>query len=104
MKKPMTLDDFADSIQKDYTALRKDYVAIHKDMAHVVTKENIKYIQAEMRTGFRDLNSDVKNITETMISKADLANTIAEELEKSSHGDRSRISKCECIQLKTSSE
>lgn len=36
-----------------------------------------------MRIGFKNLTDDVKMITDTMVSKADLANTLAEELAKS---------------------
>jgi hypothetical protein len=88
MKKPMTLDDFAGLIHKDYIALRKE---VHRDMAE--TKDTVKaldkkisYVQAEMRTGFKQVNSDIKNITDTMVSRADLASVIADEFAKSSHG------------------
>lgn len=80
-KKPMTLDDFASAIQKDYTALRKDLAAgfaqIRED-----TKEDMRVLRNEMGIGFKNLNDDLKNVTDAMVSKADLANTLAEELAK----------------------
>jgi hypothetical protein len=81
-KKAMTLDDFAVAIQKDYTALRKDMAA---GFAHVreETKEQARQLRAEMGIGFRNLEADVKMMTDAMVSKADLANTLAEELAKS---------------------
>ena len=76
-KKPMTLEDFAGAIQKDYLAIRKD----------MATKDDLYALGTKMvtREEFRELRSDVKMITDTMVSKADLASTIAEELGKSEH-------------------
>jgi len=83
-KKAMTLDDFAVAIQKDHIALRKDvatgFAEIREEMA---TKEDIRQVRAEVGIGFRNLDADVKMITDAMVSKADLANTLAEELGKS---------------------
>lgn len=83
-KKAMTLDDFAVAIQKDYAALRKGmatgFAEIREEMA---TKEGIRQIRAEMGIGFRNVDADVKMLTDAMVSKADLANTLAEELAKS---------------------
>ena len=83
-RKAMTLDDFALAIQTDYMALRKDVAA---GFAHVregmATKEDIRQIRAETGIGFRNLDADMKMMTEAMVSKADLANTLAEELAKS---------------------
>jgi hypothetical protein len=83
-RKVMTLDDFAVAIQKDYASLRKDvvtgFVAICEDMA---TKDEFRLLRNEIGIGFRNLNDDVKMITDTMVSRADLANTLAEELAKS---------------------
>jgi len=81
-KKAMTLDDFAVAIQTDYMALRKDMAT---GFAHVreETKEQARQLRAEMETGFRNLDTDLKMITDVMVSKADLANTLAEELAKS---------------------
>lgn len=83
----MTLDDFAGLIQKDYMELRKEIrrdVAAKDDLKALDKK--ISYVQAEMRTGFKQVNSGIKNITETMVTKADLANAIADEFAKSSDG------------------
>jgi hypothetical protein len=83
-KKAMTLDDFALAIQTDYMALRKDVATgfdhIQKEMA---TKEDIRQIRAETGIGFRNLGADMKMVTDAMVSKSDLANTLAEELAKS---------------------
>ena len=84
-KKPLTLDDFAVLIQKDlaHMATQDDIKAIQEDMA---TKEDFRALRSEMQIGFKNLNDDVKMITDTMVSKADLANTLAEELAKSPYG------------------
>jgi hypothetical protein len=78
-KKPMTLDDFAVLIQKDLVrmATKDDIKAIRED-----AKEDIRVLRNEMRIGFKNLNDDVQMITDAMVSKADLANTLADELTK----------------------
>jgi hypothetical protein len=78
-KKPMTLDDFAVLIQKDLVRMstKDDIKAIRDD-----AKEDTRVLRNEMRIGFKNLNDDVKMITDTMVSKADLANTLADELAK----------------------
>jgi len=78
----MTLDDFAVAIQRDYTALRKEMASGFTEM-HEEIKENSRQLRAEMGIGFRNLDADVKMLTDAMVSKADLANTLAEELAKS---------------------
>jgi hypothetical protein len=89
-KKPLTLDDFAELIQKDLAGTKDDIKAIRAEMA---TKEDLKNelwpIRRDIKTlqgDVRDIRGDVKNITEMMVSKADLTNTIADEFAKSSHG------------------
>ncbi len=81
-KKPMTLDDFAMAIQKDYTSLHKDmangFEVLRKDM-----KENTDTLRAEMGMGFRNIGADLQMITDAMVSKADLARTLADELARS---------------------
>ena len=65
--------------------------AIQKDLARMVTKDDLLPIQRDIRTlhaNLKDVRDDVKMITETMVSKADLAETLAEELAKSSYGRR----------------
>jgi len=81
-KKPMTLDDFAVAIQKDHMALRKDMAAGFAKVRDEM-KEEVRQVRAEVGIGFRNLDADVKMITDAMVSKADLANTLAEELAKS---------------------
>ena len=79
-KKPMTLDDFAVLIQKDLARMgTKDDIAAIREEA----KEHSRQLRTEMGIGFRNLDADVKMLTDAMVSKADLANTLAEELAKS---------------------
>ena len=80
-KKPMTMDDFAVLIQKDYLSLRKDMAAGFSQV-HEEAKEHARQLRTEMGIGFRNLDADVKMLTDAMVSKADLANTLAEELSK----------------------
>jgi hypothetical protein len=79
-KKPLTLDDFADAIQRDLARMvtKDDLKVIRED-----TKEEIRQLRVETGMGFRNLDADVKMMTDAMVSKADLANTLAEELQKS---------------------
>src|SRR5580692_8937786 len=85
-KKPMTLDDFAMAIQRDISSLRDDmtagFSAVREEMA---TKEDLFALSQKMvtREEFRNLQSDVKMITDSMVSKADLAETLRRELEAS---------------------
>jgi hypothetical protein len=90
-KKPMTLEDFATAVHKDYLEIRKDMATkedireIRKEMA---TKADLWPMQRDIKTldkNLRDLRSDVSMITDTMVSKADLANTLGEELAKSQY-------------------
>jgi hypothetical protein len=90
-KKSMTLEDFATAVHKDYLEIRKDMATkedireIRKDMA---TKADLWPMQRDIKTldkNVRDLRSDVTMITETMVSKTDLANTLGEELAKSQY-------------------
>src|SRR5271156_3697332 len=79
-KKAMTLDDFALAIQKDLArmATKDDIRAIRED-----TKAEIQQLRNEMGIGFRNIDADMKMMADVMVSKADLANTLAEELAKS---------------------
>jgi hypothetical protein len=82
-KKQMTLEDFAVAIQKDYLSLRKDVAAGFAQVrAEMATKAELRLLRSEMQIGFKNMNDDVRMITDTMVSKADLANTLAEELAK----------------------
>ena len=80
-KKAMTLDDFAVLIQRDIARM-----ATKDDLKVLPTKNDLWPLQRDIKTldtNVRDLRDDVKMITDTMVSKADLANTLAEELAKS---------------------
>ena len=84
-KKPITLEHFALAIQKDYAELRKDmatgFVENREEM-----KEGVRQLRAEMGIDFRNLDADMKMTNDAMVSKADLASTLAEELDKSRNG------------------
>ena len=82
-KKPMMLEDFAAAVHQDYLAIRKD-MATKKDLERFATKDDLYGLSQKMvtREEFRNLHSDVKMITDSMVTKADLANTLAEELAK----------------------
>jgi hypothetical protein len=81
-KKMMTMDDFAVLIQKDYLSLHKDMAAGFSQVREEA-KEQARQLRTEMGIGFRNLDADVKMLTDAMVSKADLANTLAEKLAKS---------------------
>jgi len=94
-KKLMTLDDFAVLIQKDLSrmATKADLArfATKDDMTAFVTKDHLKNrlwpIERDLKTltsQLKEVKEDVKQITDNMVSKADLANTLGEELAKSS--------------------
>jgi hypothetical protein len=75
-KKKLTLDDFA--------------VAIQADIARMATNQDLKNLAGDMARGFkevhgalRDIRDDVKAATDAMVSKADLAETLRTELNKS---------------------
>jgi hypothetical protein len=90
-KKAMTLEDFAIAIQKDYLSLRKDVAAGFAQVrAEMATKAELRLLRREMEIGFKNVNDDVKMITDTMVSKADLANTLAEELAKSPYARQTK--------------
>jgi hypothetical protein len=92
-KKAMTLEGFAAAIHKDYLSISKkmatkdDIRQVRKDMA---TKSDLYNLGQKMVTveTFRDLQNSIQMITTSMVSKADLATTLGEELRKSEHGKR----------------
>ena len=72
-KKAMTLEDFAVAIQRDCLSLRKDVAAgFAEARAEMATKQELRALQGEMRIGFKNLNEDVKMITDTIVSKPTL--------------------------------
>jgi hypothetical protein len=80
----MTLEDFA-------TAVHEDYLAIRKDMA---TKADLWPMQRDIKTldtNVRELRSDVKMITDSMVSKADLSEAIRRELDASPFAKASEV-------------
>jgi hypothetical protein len=86
-KKPLTLDTFAALIQKDLArmATKDDIRQIRNDMA---TKDELWPMQRDIKTlttQLKEVREDVKQITDSMVSKADLANILAEELAKSAY-------------------
>ena len=81
----MTLDDFAEAIQKDLArvATKDDIKAVRDEMA---TKADLWPMQRDIKTldkNVRGLRDDVKMVTDAMVSKADLTTTLSEELAKS---------------------
>jgi len=87
-EKIKTLDDFAAAIHQDYLEIRKEMGAkfwpIERDLKTLTSQVG-------------ELRADVKQITDVMVSKADLANTLGDELAKSIYGRqiddlRSRVS------------
>ena len=71
----MMLEDFA--------------VVIQKGIARMATKDDLWPIQRDLKTvtsQLGELRGDVKQITDVMVSKADLANTLGDELAKSVYG------------------
>jgi hypothetical protein len=93
-KKSITLDVFAAAIQRDFSTLRNDmttgFSAIREDMA---TKDDLFALSQKMvtREEIRDLRSDVKMITDSMVSKADLAETIRRELDASPYAKETDV-------------
>jgi|SRR5580658_10486945 hypothetical protein len=73
-KKPLTLDTFAALIQKD--------------LSRMATKDELWPMQRDIKTlttQLKEVREDVKHITDNMVSKADLANVLGEELAKSAY-------------------
>ena len=76
-KKPMTLDAFAILIQKDLARMAtKDGLTTIREES----KADIRQLRAEMGIGFRNLDADLKMLTDAVVSKADLANTHSRSL------------------------
>ncbi len=84
-KKIKTMDEFAVMIHKDYMALDKkitgEIKTVRRDMATKVELDGVKF-------AIKELQEDVKNINENMVSKADLAIAIRDEFNQSDHGKR----------------
>lgn len=83
-KKPMTLEDFAAAVHEDYLTIRKD----------MVTKADLWPMQRDIKTldtNVRELREDVKIITDSMVSKADLSETIRRELDASPYAKESDV-------------
>jgi dsDNA-specific endonuclease/ATPase MutS2 len=85
-KKPMTLEGFAAAVHKDYLAISKN-MATKADLDRFASKQDLYDLSQKMvtREEFRELQSDVKMITDTMVTKADLTSTLGEELAKSEY-------------------
>jgi hypothetical protein len=85
-KKELSFEHYARAIQTDIARLGKSmeggFKSIREDMA---TKADLWPMQRDIKTldtNLRTVRDDVKMITDSMVSKADLANTLAEELAK----------------------
>ena len=77
-KKIKTLDDFAAAIHEDYLTIDEKVGKIHHEM---VTIRDEMVTKGE----FKEVRDDVKRITDAMVSKADLEETIRDEFGKSRH-------------------
>jgi hypothetical protein len=80
-KKPMTLEDFLGVIQRDLACM-----ATKEDLKDMATKDDLQKLAT--REELREVREDVKRITDLMVSKADLAETLREELDKSAYARR----------------
>ena len=91
-KKPRTLEDFAASVHKDYLAISRD-MATKEDLKRFATKDDLYALSQKMvtREEFHELRSDVKMITDSMVSKADLAETIRRELDASPYAKETDV-------------
>jgi hypothetical protein len=87
-KKVTGTEGFFRAIQQDIVAIRKDmaagFRAVHENMA---TKQDIR----DIHKGMTDIREDVKQITDNMVSKADLAHIIRDELDKSPYAKEKEV-------------
>ena len=79
-EKIKTLDDFA-------AVIHKDYLELHKEIGEMggrfwPIERDLKTLTSQVG----ELRADVKQVTDIMVSKADLANTLGDELAKSIYG------------------
>jgi hypothetical protein len=91
-KKPMTLEDFAAAVHQDYLTMSKS-MATKADLRRFATKDDLFTLGQKMvtREEFRELRSDVKMITDAMVSKADLAETVRRELDASPYAKETEV-------------
>jgi hypothetical protein len=82
----MSIDDLA-------VAIHADYRALDKKMDDMVTNADLDKklwpLQRDIKTldtNLRELRNDLRISTDVMVSKADLANRISEEITKTEHG------------------
>ena len=87
-KTPKTMDGYFRAIQEDLLTIHKDmatgFRAIREEMA---TKQEL----GEVRSSIKDLRADVKMITDVMVSKADLGETVRRELDASPFARESEV-------------
>ena len=87
-KRTDSFDRYARAIQDDIAALGKSmkegFQSIREEMA---TKDDIRQVREQMVTKgeFKEVRDDVKRITDAMVSKADLEETIRDDFGKSRH-------------------
>ena len=81
-KRTDSFDRYARAIQDDIAALGKSmkegFQSIREEMA---TKDDIRQVREQMVTKgeFKEVRDDVKRITDAMVSKADLEETIRDD-------------------------
>src|SRR5438067_12753501 len=80
----------ATNVEGFFRAIQEDLVAVRRDMA---TKDELRQIRGEMVTKaeLREIRDDVKRLTDVVVSKADLANTIREEVDKSPYAKEKEV-------------
>jgi hypothetical protein len=92
--KELSFEHYARAIQTDIAQLGRQvaegFKSIREEMA---TKEDLFNLGQKMvtREEFRELRSDVKMITDSMVSKADLSETIRRELDASPYAKESEV-------------
>jgi hypothetical protein len=79
----LTLETFAALIQQDIARM-----ATKDDISGLASKGDIKDIKLDidgLKSSVRELHEDVRNMNAIMVSKADFAETLREELNKSEY-------------------
>jgi hypothetical protein len=87
-KKVAGTEGFFRAIQQDIVAIRKDMAdGFHAVHENIPTKQDIR----DIHKSISDIREDVKQITDNMVSKADLANIIRDELDRSPYAKEEEV-------------
>jgi hypothetical protein len=87
-KKPMTLENFAAAIQRDFSTLRDDMTAGFSTIRAEMTSMRDKMAT---HAALREVRDDVQRLNDIMVSKADLAETIRRELDTSPYAKETDV-------------